>query len=47
MMIMLNCVLIRPVTPYPGTDLYKYAIEHWMIKDIENFYEHKMLIQIY
>lgn len=32
---------IRPVTPYPGTDLYKYAIEHGMIKDIEDFYEHK------
>ena len=32
---------IRPVTPYPGTDLYKYAIEHEMIKDIEDFYEYK------
>lgn len=32
---------IRPVTPYPGTDLYKYAIEHGQIKDIEDFYENK------
>lgn len=32
---------IRPVTPYPGTDLYKYAIEQGMLKDIEDFYENK------
>lgn len=32
---------IRPVTPYPGTDLYNYAIEHGMIEDIEDFYENK------
>lgn len=32
---------IRPVTPYPGTDLYKYAVEQGKIKDIEDFYEHK------
>ena len=32
---------IRPVTPYPGTDLYKYAIEQGKIKDIEDFYENK------
>lgn len=32
---------IRPVTPYPGTELYNYAIEHGLIKDIEDFYENK------
>jgi radical SAM superfamily enzyme YgiQ (UPF0313 family) len=32
---------IRPVTPYPGTDLYKIAIEKGLIKDIEDFYENK------
>ncbi len=32
---------IRPVTPYPGTDLYNYAIEKGLIKDIEDFYENK------
>ncbi len=32
---------IRPVTPYPGTDLYHYAIERGLIKDIEDFYENK------
>lgn len=32
---------IRPVTPYPGTDLYNYAISKGMIKDIEDFYENK------
>lgn len=32
---------IRPVTPYPGTDLYNYAIEQGMIKNIEDFYENK------
>lgn len=32
---------IRPVTPYPGTDLYKYAIENGKIEDIEDFYENK------
>lgn len=32
---------IRPVTPYPGTDLYKYAIESGKIKGIEDFYENK------
>lgn len=32
---------IRPVTPYPGTDLYNYAVKQGKIKDIEDFYENK------
>lgn len=32
---------IRPVTPYPGTELYKIAIERGLIKDIGDFYENK------
>lgn len=32
---------IRPVTPYPGSPLYYYAIEKGLIKDIEDFYENK------
>ncbi|MDK2961319.1 MAG: hypothetical protein PWP20_445 [Eubacteriaceae bacterium] len=32
---------IRPVTPYPGTELYQIAIEKGLIKDIEDFYENK------
>lgn len=32
---------IRPVTPYPGTELYHIAIERGLIKDIEDFYENK------
>ncbi len=32
---------IRPVTPYPGSPLYYYAIEHGLLKDAEDFYEHK------
>ncbi len=32
---------IRPVTPYPGSPLYDYAIRHGLLKDIEDFYEHK------
>ncbi|MBN2735015.1 MAG: B12-binding domain-containing radical SAM protein [Methanomicrobiaceae archaeon] len=32
---------IRPVTPYPGSPLYYYAIEKGMIKDCEDFYENK------
>lgn len=32
---------IRPVTPYPGTDLYNLAIEKGLIKNIEDFYENK------
>ena len=34
---------IRPVTPYPGCPLYDYAIEHGLVKDIEDFYENKHL----
>ncbi|KXH76732.1 MAG: radical SAM protein [Candidatus Thorarchaeota archaeon SMTZ-45] len=32
---------IRPVTPYPGSDLYNYAIERGLLKDVEDFYENK------
>lgn len=32
---------IRPVTPYPGCDLYYYAIKKGLIKDVEDFYENK------
>lgn len=32
---------IRPVTPYPGSPLYYYAIEKGLIKDCEDFYENK------
>jgi len=32
---------IRPVTPYPGSPLYDYAIQKGLLKDIEDFYEHK------
>lgn len=32
---------IRPVTPYPGSPLYYYAIEKGLIKDCEDFYEKK------
>jgi radical SAM superfamily enzyme YgiQ (UPF0313 family) len=34
---------IRPVTPYPGTDLYKHAIKTGLLKDCEDFYERKHL----
>ncbi len=34
---------IRPVTPYPGTPLYYYAIEKGLLKDCEDFYERKHL----
>jgi anaerobic magnesium-protoporphyrin IX monomethyl ester cyclase len=34
---------IRPVTPYPGSPLYYYAIEKGLIKDIADFYENKHL----
>ncbi len=34
---------IRPVTPYPGSPLYNYAIEKGLIKDIRDFYENKHL----
>ena len=32
---------IRPVTPYPGSPLYYYAIEKALLKDVADFYEHK------
>jgi radical SAM superfamily enzyme YgiQ (UPF0313 family) len=32
---------IRPVTPYPGTELYQIALEKGLIKNIEDFYENK------
>lgn len=34
---------IRPVTPYPGSPLYYYAIEKGLLNDIEDFYEKKHL----
>jgi radical SAM superfamily enzyme YgiQ (UPF0313 family) len=34
---------IRPVTPYPGSALYYYAIEKKLLKDCEDFYENKHL----
>lgn len=34
---------IRPVTPYPGSQLYYHAITKGMLKDCEDFYEHKHL----
>ena len=34
---------IRPVTPYPGSPLYDYAIEQGLLKDVEEFYEKKHL----
>jgi radical SAM superfamily enzyme YgiQ (UPF0313 family) len=34
---------IRPVTPYPGCPLYYHAIEKGLLKDVEDFYEHKHL----
>lgn len=36
-----QCRTIRPVTPYPGCPLYYYAIEKGLLKDVEDFYEHK------
>ena len=32
---------IRPVTPYPGSPLYYYAIKNGLLKDAEDFYENK------
>jgi len=32
---------IRPVTPYPGSPLYDYAIQQGLLKDCEDFYENK------
>lgn len=34
---------IRPVTPYPGSPLYDYALKHGLLKDVEEFYEVKHL----
>jgi len=34
---------IRPVTPYPGSDLYYHAIEKGLLQGPEDFYEHKHL----
>ncbi len=34
---------IRPVTPYPGSPLYYYAIQKGLLKDCEDFYENKHL----
>ena len=36
-----QCRTIRPVTPYPGCPLYYYAIQKGLLKDVEDFYEHK------
>ena len=30
---------IKPVTPYPGTKLYKMAVEGGLLKDVDDFYE--------
>ena len=32
---------IRPVTPYPGSPLYYYAIEKGLLKDCEDFYTNR------
>lgn len=32
---------IRPVTPYPGSPLYYYALEKGLLKDCADFYENK------
>lgn len=32
---------IRPVTPYPGSPLYYYAIENGFLEGVEDFYENK------
>ncbi len=34
---------IRPVTPYPGSELYYYAIETGLLKGVEDFYERKCI----
>ena len=34
---------IRPVTPYPGSPLYYYALEQGLLKDCQDFYENKHL----
>jgi radical SAM superfamily enzyme YgiQ (UPF0313 family) len=32
---------IRPVTPYPGCDLYYYALKKGLLRDCDDFYENK------
>jgi len=32
---------IRPVTPYPGCELYYYAIKQGLLEGVEDFYENK------
>ena len=32
---------ILPVTPYPGTELFQYALDKGLVKDTEDFYENK------
>ena len=32
---------LRPVSPYPGCELYYHAIKKGLLKDIEEFYETK------
>jgi hypothetical protein len=32
---------IRPVTPYPGSMLFEFAVKQGLIKDVEDFYENK------
>ena len=34
---------IRPVTPYPGTELFEYALEQGLVQSTEDFYENKHL----
>lgn len=34
---------IRPVTPYPGSELFDYAVEHHLLEGVEDFYENKHL----
>lgn len=34
---------IRPVTPYPGCELFDIAVERGLLKDVEDFYENKHL----
>jgi radical SAM superfamily enzyme YgiQ (UPF0313 family) len=36
-----QCRTIRPVTPYPGSELYYKAIEMGLLKDCADFYENK------
>lgn len=36
---------IRPVTPYPGSDLYAYAIKTGKLKGVADFYENKHVNQ--